>query len=80
LVWNGRKLPEWKMENSIPCPYHALRGGCPLSPSPTPMALTSNRWQLDSKTVKVTLLSPGQGNFANKLAKQINKQTNKLYM
>jgi len=26
----------------------------------------SNRWQLDSKTEKVTLLSPGRGTFTNK--------------
>jgi len=33
------------------------------------LVVTGGWWQLDSKTAKVTSLSPGRGNLANKRAK-----------
>jgi len=51
---------------------------------PTPMLLLlsgktgSNRWQLDSKTEKVTSLSPGRDNLANIQAKLTGVSDRKL--
>jgi len=44
------------------CPWARHLTGLPLSLS---SSTGSNRWQLDSKTEKVTSLSPGRGTLTN---------------